>query len=456
MSIESFGAVVSDNDGSAFITKAEFDSMKNEFQSQIDQYNTSIDAKIDGAIASYLAGLQISIEQQRTPYFIENAGTAGKIKFMDNSNVPYVISEHGFEIKLGLAIRMVSSSIIRGFCGSILKTGLNNGRRVMVKKYGTDKWMWAGYYVNYHTDYDFTLGHLDTQNRIANDVPWALNVPMLNSKPDVIYDKDNIGAAFIYSTQADTTPITDLVYHLSYNWNVSRCTFTGTHNGDLQNVYDAMFSDAEYDAGTFDINDMSKLICRSEFCLTNGYTFRSINLSSDSAGTYNSGTTKPSYNGPYAPGFADGATWGINVRDNLYGFSQAPVFYGTWDWKTKWSNIMYNDTRTYTYKTNVGSETMSGYSMVAGLPLIDVLKDEKITWQYEFENASTDRKIYVKYGEFDGTNITGEKILEFNANNKIGTIEFEATENNIIFVKWTKGETLLASGSGKLTKTSQS
>ena len=60
MSIESFGAVVGDNDGSAFITKAEFDSLKNDFQSQIDQYNTSIDAKIDGAIASYLNGISVS------------------------------------------------------------------------------------------------------------------------------------------------------------------------------------------------------------------------------------------------------------------------------------------------------------------------------------------------------------------------------------------------------------
>ena len=36
MSINSIGAVVSDNDGSAFITKAEFDSLKNDFQNQID------------------------------------------------------------------------------------------------------------------------------------------------------------------------------------------------------------------------------------------------------------------------------------------------------------------------------------------------------------------------------------------------------------------------------------
>ena len=69
MSIESFGAVVSDNDGSAFITKAEFDSLKNNFQSQIDQYNTSIDSKVDGAISSYLAGINVAKEtEERTIY----------------------------------------------------------------------------------------------------------------------------------------------------------------------------------------------------------------------------------------------------------------------------------------------------------------------------------------------------------------------------------------------------
>ena len=62
MSIDNLAAVVSDNDGSAFITKAEFDSLKNDFQSQIDQYNTSIDSKIDGAIASYLAGITVGTQ----------------------------------------------------------------------------------------------------------------------------------------------------------------------------------------------------------------------------------------------------------------------------------------------------------------------------------------------------------------------------------------------------------
>ena len=58
LSINSFAAVVSDNDGSAFITKAEFDSLKNNFQSQLDNYNSKIDSKIDNAIASYLAGIK--------------------------------------------------------------------------------------------------------------------------------------------------------------------------------------------------------------------------------------------------------------------------------------------------------------------------------------------------------------------------------------------------------------
>ena len=42
IAISTHAAVVSDNDGSAFITKAEFDSLKNNFQSQIDSYNIQI------------------------------------------------------------------------------------------------------------------------------------------------------------------------------------------------------------------------------------------------------------------------------------------------------------------------------------------------------------------------------------------------------------------------------
>ena len=62
LSINCFAAVVSDNDGSAFITKAEFDSLKNNFQSQLGSYYTAIDSKIDNAIAQYLIGTKIAEE----------------------------------------------------------------------------------------------------------------------------------------------------------------------------------------------------------------------------------------------------------------------------------------------------------------------------------------------------------------------------------------------------------
>ncbi|MBP3201440.1 MAG: hypothetical protein J6M39_07320 [Lachnospiraceae bacterium] len=54
-----YSAIVSDNDGAAFVTKQEFEMMKDNFNAQIEQYNASLDGKIDGAIGSYLAGMNL-------------------------------------------------------------------------------------------------------------------------------------------------------------------------------------------------------------------------------------------------------------------------------------------------------------------------------------------------------------------------------------------------------------
>lgn len=64
ISTNCFAAVVSDNDGAAFVTKAEFEAMKTSFNEQIDKYNSSIDNRIDGAIASYLAGINIDKKEE--------------------------------------------------------------------------------------------------------------------------------------------------------------------------------------------------------------------------------------------------------------------------------------------------------------------------------------------------------------------------------------------------------
>ena len=60
--IKSFAAAVSDNDGAAFITKAEFDSLKNTYQSQLDFNNRNIDSKIEELI-SFLHNAQKPVRE---------------------------------------------------------------------------------------------------------------------------------------------------------------------------------------------------------------------------------------------------------------------------------------------------------------------------------------------------------------------------------------------------------
>ena len=67
--MSSFGAVISDNDGAAFVTKAEFEALKMNFEDQIINYNDSIDGKIDGAISSYLAGTRLTSKENKKIFF---------------------------------------------------------------------------------------------------------------------------------------------------------------------------------------------------------------------------------------------------------------------------------------------------------------------------------------------------------------------------------------------------
>ena len=83
INFNSYAAVVSSNDGSAFITKAEFDALVNDFNSRIEDYEKSIDAKIDGAIAEYLAGLATA-----SSYIMEDLIHVAKVN--SNNNLKFI------------------------------------------------------------------------------------------------------------------------------------------------------------------------------------------------------------------------------------------------------------------------------------------------------------------------------------------------------------------------------
>lgn len=78
-----FSAVVSDNDGSAFVNKAEFEALKHDFSNQITKYEKSISNKIDGAIASYLSGINVS--RPETKEFFDGEGQ--KVLIFDSGKI---------------------------------------------------------------------------------------------------------------------------------------------------------------------------------------------------------------------------------------------------------------------------------------------------------------------------------------------------------------------------------
>ena len=91
MSIDGFAAVVSDNDGAAFITKAEFDSLKNDFVSQLNEYNKNIDNKLSDAIATYLAGVKAGA----TTTEVSNvSGLSWPVKIINKLKVIETMNDH--------------------------------------------------------------------------------------------------------------------------------------------------------------------------------------------------------------------------------------------------------------------------------------------------------------------------------------------------------------------------
>ena len=88
LSINSFAAIVSDNDGSAFVTKAEFDALKDNFSNQIINYEQSIESKIDGAIAAYLAGIKLARKEIVKTSFDVLDSKNKKIIFYGKNKIP--------------------------------------------------------------------------------------------------------------------------------------------------------------------------------------------------------------------------------------------------------------------------------------------------------------------------------------------------------------------------------
>lgn len=115
-----------------------------------------------------------------------------------------------------------------------------------------------------------------------------------------------------------------------------------------------------------------------------------------------------------------------------------------------WANIYYNDSTEHTYSYRASADgtkttkTLKDYSMTAGLPLVAIEKDQTVEWNYEFTNATDGRKIYLQPGAFSGTStqFDGSEVKTFDASEQTGTIKYTAERDDMLFIKWTSGQTL--------------
>ena len=238
-----FAAVISDNDGSAFISKAEFDSLKNNFQNQIDKYDTSIDSKIDDAIASYLAG--ISISKNPTDIYgnvksaiggdfwvknsIDDIGkneskSAINVNLLRRFNYKYYdnlvckVNLHTYAItmddfRLWAGAELLSLQNNDGNSGRTLAindivfasndTGVTDSTDITVTEYMQDFWEESGS-TTYYTEYD-TYGF-----KSFGQGPMNTSYNVLTTKNSVIKNAvskeiEGDGKAWIYHTQPDGT-----------------------------------------------------------------------------------------------------------------------------------------------------------------------------------------------------------------------------------------------------------
>lgn len=190
-----FSAIVSDSDGSAFISKADFEDLKDNFNKQIDNYNESLDNKIDGAIASYLAGragarvIQINLYDRFNVKFgsyIDNT-TTDMVAFRlegesvwANTNttaVDGVVGQYAFRLR-----RMMTSNtplnmdLENGNKGSTIYNG-NKGKYLYAKKCDRGyelKSYWTDYII-YHV---FTGSLTNSPGlNLTGDSTWAAITP---------------------------------------------------------------------------------------------------------------------------------------------------------------------------------------------------------------------------------------------------------------------------------------
>ena len=421
------GAVVSDNDGSAFITKAEFDSIKNDFQTQIDQYNTSIDRKIDGTIASYLAGIRTN-NTESTPH-LSRKYAPGVLMINENFIKNKLLYKYGrWDVNVQVENNRYNSSSGFHAKGQLATKSGNVGAASynILKEIKTTSGGRLGVWLGYNDKVKCRMvSHMTIITRQASPSSQAY-LGGCRWVGDGYYNDLNVqlwAGLIAASASSDTSAVRE---NPTYDYCLNSLFITYPDSGwKYENlcIYDDGNYGGEfhlYDDKSYLMNNASRTENRVSFL--NSLQFTSIeykdtqNSISALKNASISTTDQTLYGGP-----------SLGFNPNI----------------TKWNQLISEDI----------SLDNDNLKLTSGIPIVTINKKQSCEFDVAFDDTSYNYNIYVKVGEFSGTPSTSEcETITATTNgtettgkvvtvqNGLGTIKFE-NENQktgTIFIKWNK------------------
>ena len=441
LNVNSYAAVGS-NDGSAFVTKAEFDAIVNTFNEQMDNYEKNVVSKVDGAIANYLSGLtQESTTTKNVGYLSIIPNNVTSITMQPYDAFPYKggkpkVAFNGLLVSL---YTQVFGSIGRG---NFSYTGTTDGRRRFVTQEGTGtniKYRWNGFTDNYQEQFDITWGR-DSRDKDDGYVDWEKKFYCF-------------GIAMFSDVSVTTNPTWTNSYWLIGNVNstgigaATSCVVDTKWNSyEITNKYDLMFDD--YADADKKEDNLRCFIERNQ----NNRWFAGSEVSYN---TVSSSASMSGYIQMYY-GNIDPTSYNVSKYEDTYladNYKYCNFFSCGYEPITSWGSVLTKDTTIYTDKAKTeGVIDFQNYPMTAGAVFGVVKKDGMYTWPVEFTDTTADTTVWIKYGHFDGEPKASECItvtvdggVEYSSatiKNGKGTIRFTAPKDGLLFFKWSKGKSL--------------
>ena len=467
MNINSYAAVGA-NDGSAFVTKAEFDALVNTFNEQMDNYEGNIVSKIDGAIANYLAGMSGKSTTTKQLFFTswENV-TSFNGDYKPTYSIPImravfsVAFQNSYSWNSGnywknatvVGVGSVTSSSNRENIRPLVKTKESEGSASYTM-------YWNGVAVNYEETY--VVGgscYADGNYNLYGIEDGS------TTKKMTLYNPTEINLSDGYNPNvSSSTSVNNFKVYWTSSGGSALVNFTNKKYAVAASVVlkkDSKGKDKKYEHIINYSGDTSWTVSNEIFTKTfmtrNESSIKSVNVLSDSstAKTSNGGVAGAYY---YPTKGTFRTALNFEFTDDAYRTIPSVGMIG--DIKAK--NIyQFSTPITYTHKGK-GERTIKELGLEKGLPLFYAEEGVNITWNPYFEvgkakNASgewvdstaTRVKLFLSVGEFKDDITSSDELIEARSTSGVATdksvlckidsnekVEFTMPKTGVVYAKW--------------------